>query len=344
MHDYAFSGGAKHPKTLVYDPMGPRTGRRAPPAKRRRLLLHGRAVGFSPFFRSLSRHLLRPPPRASSAPTASALKGEAPARAPPALKRSNLTRRRAEPFLLESSSDDESNLDEDDEEGEQDDTIEEILQVDFEFFDPKPDDFHGVKLLLRSYLGDRQWDLGGFVDLILEQTTVGTVVKLNRTEYEEDEEDDYDNARRGADDDEGPYAVISALNLGRYASHQCIKELKEYLIEICHENGVKNKLQPMLEGQQAHSTGLLVCERFVNFPHQPVPHLYDALFDEVSWATEDEETHEIRDSFCFKFYLLLTRIFMKKSSYDSKGRNFDSDEPIVYTKAEDEIFHKVMGE
>jgi hypothetical protein len=34
--------------------------------------------------------------------------------------------------------------------------------------------------------------------------------------------------------------------------------------------------------------GLLVCRRFVNFPYELVPKLYDALFDEVSWATEDE--------------------------------------------------------
>jgi hypothetical protein len=34
--------------------------------------------------------------------------------------------------------------------------------------------------------------------------------------------------------------------------------------------------------------GLLVCRRFVNFPYELVPKLYDSLFDEVSWATEDE--------------------------------------------------------
>jgi len=36
--------------------------------------------------------------------------------------------------------------------------------------------------------------------------------------------------------------------------------------------------------------GLLVCRRFVNFPYELVPKLYDALFDEVSWAMEDEVT------------------------------------------------------
>lgn len=73
-----------------------------------------------------------------------------------------------------------------------------VVQADFSFFDPKPDDFHGVKILLQAYLDNTQWDLSGFVDLILEQTTVGTVVKI---------EDDEDN---------GLFSVVSALNLGRY--------------------------------------------------------------------------------------------------------------------------------
>ncbi|GAB2284369.1 hypothetical protein Dimus_018823, partial [Dionaea muscipula] len=51
----------------------------------------------------------------------------------------------------------------------------EIVQADFAFFDPKPDDFHGAKILLQTYLDDWQWDLSGFVDLILAQTTVGTM-------------------------------------------------------------------------------------------------------------------------------------------------------------------------
>ena len=73
-----------------------------------------------------------------------------------------------------------------------------VVQADFAFFDPKPDDFHGVKTLLQPSLDNKQWDLSGFVDLILGQTTVGTVVKL---------EDDEDN---------GVFSIITAINLGRY--------------------------------------------------------------------------------------------------------------------------------
>lgn len=81
--------------------------------------------------------------------------------------------------------------------------MKEVIQADFAFFDPKPDDFHGVKILLQSYLDDKEWDLSGFVDLILAQTTVGSVVKI---------EDD---------EDEGLFALLTALNLGRYEVTNC---------------------------------------------------------------------------------------------------------------------------
>jgi len=55
-----------------------------------------------------------------------------------------------------------------------------------------------VKTLLQTYLDSEEWDLSAFVDLILGQTTVGTVVKI---------EDD---------EDEGIFALVTALNLYRY--------------------------------------------------------------------------------------------------------------------------------
>ena len=72
------------------------------------------------------------------------------------------------------------------------------VQADFAFFDPKSNDFHGVKTMLQAYLDNKQWDLNGFVDLILGQTTVGTVVKIE------------------GDEDEGVFSIVTALNLGRY--------------------------------------------------------------------------------------------------------------------------------
>ncbi|KAJ6752472.1 hypothetical protein OIU85_002851 [Salix viminalis] len=196
------------------------------------------------------------------------------------------------------------------------------VQADFAFFDPKPDDFHGVKILLHSYLDNTEWDLSGFVDLILEQTTVGTVVKI---------EDDEDN---------GLFSVVSALNLGRYKDHKCIAELKEFLLKHCLEKNIKGDLRVLL-GEQAHNVGLLVSRRVVNLPPQLLPPLYDALCDEISWATEDEPTEELRNSFRFNSYVLVSKIYKHKNA-DKKNRlSSDSEEAIIYVNPEDEIFHKL---
>lgn len=37
--------------------------------------------------------------------------------------------------------------------------------------------------------------------------------------------------------------------------------------------------------------------------------MVDGLFDEIEWATEDEPTEELQESFKFKKYILLTRVF-----------------------------------
>ncbi|XWS09263.1 hypothetical protein CRYUN_Cryun40dG0070800 [Craigia yunnanensis] len=197
-----------------------------------------------------------------------------------------------------------------------------IVQADFAFFDPKPDDFHGVKTLLQPYLDNKQWDLSGFVDLILGQTTVGTVVKL---------EDDEDN---------GAFSVTTALNLGRYKDCKCITELKEFLLNICQEKDKIGNLRSLLV-EKAQNVGLLVSQRVVNLPPELLPHLYDALFDEVSWATEDEPTEELRNSFHFKFYIVVSKIYKHKKANQKRSSSTDKDEALVYIKPEDEIFHKL---
>ena len=64
-------------------------------------------------------------------------------------------------------------------------------------------------------------------------------------------------------------------------------EIKEFLLKACQEKDVVDDLRLIL-GEQAQNVGLLVSQRVVNLPPQLLPPLYDALFDEVSWATDDE--------------------------------------------------------
>lgn len=64
-------------------------------------------------------------------------------------------------------------------------------------------------------------------------------------------------------------------------------DLKQYLLKVCKDNERENDLKKLLE-EQTSSVGLIVSQRLVNLPPQLLPPLYDALFDEISWATEDE--------------------------------------------------------
>ncbi|KAI4357614.1 hypothetical protein L6164_001553 [Bauhinia variegata] len=205
-----------------------------------------------------------------------------------------------------------------------DSEFEGVVQADFSFFDPKPGDFHGVKTLLQTYLDDKQWDLSGFVDLILEQSTVGTVVKI---------EDD---------EDEGLFGLVSALNLWSYREKRCMMELKDFLLQVCQEKDRVDQLRLLL-GEQAYNVGLLVSQRVVNLPPQLLPHLYDALFDEVSWATEDEPTEELRKSFQFRHYIILSKIYKQKNTGQKRKSSIDDDVATIYIKPEDEIFHKLSS-
>ncbi|KAK8984415.1 hypothetical protein V6N11_029730 [Hibiscus sabdariffa] len=193
-------------------------------------------------------------------------------------------------------------------ESSEDEEFDGVVQADFAFFDPKPDDFHGVKTLLQSYLDNKEWDLSGFVDLILEQTTVGTVVKL---------EDDEDNG-----------------------DQKCITELKEFLLSICLEKDKIGNLRSLL-GDKAHDVGLLVSQRVVNLPPELLPHLYDALFDEITWATEDEPTEELRNSFRFKFYIVVSKIYKHKNASQKRSSSTDEGDAFIYVKPEEEILHKL---
>uniref|UniRef100_A0A803LS86 Protein BCCIP homolog n=1 Tax=Chenopodium quinoa TaxID=63459 RepID=A0A803LS86_CHEQI len=147
------------------------------------------------------------------------------------------------------------------------------------FLDPKPDDFHGLKMLLQSYLNDKD--------------------------------------------------------------NKCITEIRDYLLKVCEEKNVVGELKRLLEDQADH-VGLVVSQRVMNLPPQLLPHLYNALFDEILWATEDEPTKDLRESFRFKHYILVTRIYKQKIGQKRKGSSSSNNEDFIYVKPEDELFFEVF--
>ncbi|MCH93358.1 BCCIP-like protein, partial [Trifolium medium] len=124
---------------------------------------------------------------------------------------------------------------------------------------------------------------------------------------------------------------------------KCIIQLKDlFLAKASQEKGVADQLRLLL-GEQSHNVGLLVSQRVVNLPPQLLPPLYDSLFNEVSWATEDEPTEDLRNSFRFKHYVMLSKIYKHKNPEQKRKLSDDSEEAIVYVKPEDEIFHKLSS-
>ena len=72
--------------------------------------------------------------------------------------------------------------------------------------------------------------------------------------------------------------------------------------------------------QVLHSdgAGLVINERLLNCPPQLASPLHHSLFDEeIPWAVEDEPTEELRDSFKFKGYLFISRVYRDNLLQDS---------------------------
>uniref|UniRef100_A0A061R7N2 Protein BCCIP homolog n=1 Tax=Tetraselmis sp. GSL018 TaxID=582737 RepID=A0A061R7N2_9CHLO len=220
-------------------------------------------------------------------------------------------------------SSDEISMDDEGEEEIPDDV--EKINVDFEFFDPKEVDFHGLKALLGHYLDGEPFELSDFADAIIAQKTVGTVLKTG--------------------EDEDPIGVVTALNVGRYSGLKPLQQLFEYLKQKASEHGLADQYAKAWE---AKGTALLVTERLINAPPELGPPLMQALFDEISWATEDEPTQELRDSFSLSRYLIFTRVYVDPSgpqdgaaTSNARSKKLKPAGPTtVYIRPEDEFFQQ----
>eukprot|EP00891_Asterochloris_glomerata_P007875 jgi/Astpho2/7875/e_gw1.00117.159.1_t len=217
----------------------------------------------------------------------------------------------------------ESDLSESDQSEEE--SVEEVADVDIQFYDPQDRDFHGLAALLQGYLDGDSFSCSSlcfsYSEWLLLQPQVGTVVK--------------------SAEDEDPVAVLSVLNLQQHGSLPCLAEIRSFLLAHCQEASVKEKLQ---QAWAAPGTGLVVSERLINCPPQLSPPLQQALYDEIQWATEDQPTQARLKSYSFKFshFLVVSRCFHVPAASSSKGRKKMkvSSTGLVYHHPEDEFLRK----
>ena len=151
-------------------------------------------------------------------------------------------------------------------EGSADDS--DVVDVDFDFVDPRPIHFKSVRRLLTHYLPgeEARFDSTGLADLIVGQASVGTIVASG------EEPDD-------------AYAFATVLNLERHAEQPCIKAIAKYLLGKAPSAAARAAVKAAFEGK---NTALLLSERMVNMPPEIAPTLYKCLLDDLEWARQNE--------------------------------------------------------
>ncbi|KAI9851327.1 MAG: Mss4p nuclear export [Thelocarpon superellum] len=200
-----------------------------------------------------------------------------------------------------------------------------MVNVDFEWFDPQPaHDFHGMKTLLRQLfdVDAELFDLSALADLILSQPLLGSTVKVDGNETD-------------------PYAFLTVLNLHQHRDVPVIKALIRYVADRSQSSSA-SQLRELLRADSGSQVGLILTERLVNVPAEVVPPMYAMLLEEISWAVEEKEPY------AFSHYLVLSKTYLEvPSALDQedhpapkKAKKASSDGELFYFHPEDEVLHR----
>ncbi|KAJ5246614.1 Protein bcp1 [Penicillium chermesinum] len=168
----------------------------------------------------------------------------------------------------------------------------ELINVDFEWFDPQPAvDFHGLKNLCRQLFDNdaQDFDMSALSDLILSQPTLGSTVKVDGNETD-------------------PYAFLSVLNLQEHKDKPVVRDLTNYLKNKSASNPSLSALSDLLSQDPIPPIGLILTERLINMPAEIVPPMYNMLQEEIAWALEDKEPYS------FTHYLIVSKNYKELES------------------------------
>ncbi|KAK9488293.1 p21-C-terminal region-binding protein-domain-containing protein [Lipomyces starkeyi] len=193
--------------------------------------------------------------------------------------------KRKEPNKLETNAEDGSGSEDSKSDNE------EIVNVDFDFFDPRPDiDFEAIRNLLRQLFDadNTMFDLSALADLILSQNTLGSTVKTDGVESD-------------------PFAFLTVVNANLHRENRGIRQIIDYILS--KTNGAFNKKLKELFAEGAKSnTGIIFSERLINMPTEVVPPMYRLLSDEMQLAIDNGEKYQ------FDYYIIISKSFTETQS------------------------------
>jgi len=201
-----------------------------------------------------------------------------------------------------------------------------MVDVDFEWFDPLPEvDFHGLKTLLRQLFDvDAQlFDLSALTDIILAQPLLGSTVKVDGKETD-------------------PYAFLTVLNLHEHKDKPVVQDLITYLIRQAATNAALSQLTELLSPTSNSQVGLILTERLINVPSEVAPPMYKMLVEEISWAVEEKEPYAFSHYLVFsKTYHEVASILDQEESRPQRKKKKEShNTELFYFHPEDEVLQR----
>ncbi|KAK6463678.1 protein BCP1 [Scheffersomyces coipomensis] len=198
---------------------------------------------------------------------------------------------------IDLSSTDDENEEEVNEEGDEegDDEDEEVVNVDFDYFDLNPEvDFHATKTFLRQLFGDDEAkiDISGLADLLLKKGSAGTTIKTEGIESD-------------------PFALLSVINLNDNLTKPAIKSVLNYVYEKTSTQLQFNLFLKKLlstgkttkDSTKQLKVGLIISERMINMPVEVVPPMYKMLLEEMEKAEDAHEKYE------FDYFLIISKVY-----------------------------------
>lgn len=185
------------------------------------------------------------------------------------------------------------------------DSKEEIVNIDFDFFNGDPNvDFHALKNLSRQLFGPQESNriqLSKLADLILESPT--TTIKTDGTESD-------------------PYSFLSFINYKENRDSDYANYLRK----------VDPRLQTFLQTIDANSDkscALVISERLINMPGEVVPPLYKVTLEDVTKTLGDDKHYD--------FYIIASRKYEVNFDTDSDDDSDDGGASAAHTRSKKRV-------
>jgi len=181
------------------------------------------------------------------------------------------------------------------------------IEMNFEFFQFQPEDYHDVKNFLHKYLEGEVYEAEELSDELIEQFYIGSMIKM--------------------EDNESPVGFLSAFNIIKHGEKACCQSIKKYFLTHLASSEDAASLQNFLQGENGHVL-LALSERLESVPLQLTPHLYTQLYAEIQKALLQEKDDNVMELEYDAAYLLLkARVFYVKpdSLAVTKSRKETSD-------------------